>query len=130
MKFPKRFFERILKSALDDNDLDVEFICLYQWGDNESLRPEHFWFQSIEEIEKASLEIEDLNNQGYDIHFTVVPRLRKSQGLKQHPLPKKPITGCIWGDLDVGEDKPFKTIQDALKQIETLAGCGKIVCSE
>ncbi len=127
MKFPKCFFRRILTNILKDHELDVEFICLYQWGDNESLRPKHFWFRSIEEMEKAWTEIEDLNNQGYDIHFTVVPRLRKAQGMKRHPLPKKPITGCIWGDMDVGEDKPYKSAEDALARIESLKPLPSII---
>jgi hypothetical protein len=74
VNFPRRFYTRILKKVLDENDLDVKCRCLYQWRDNESLWPKHFWFRSIEEMEDQWLGIEDLNHQGYDIHFTVVPR--------------------------------------------------------
>ncbi len=120
MKFPKRFFRRIFGNILEDHALDVEFRCLHPAMDKESLRPRQFWFHSVKEMEDAWPEVEELNRQGYDIHFTVVPRLRKSQGKKEHPLPDEPITACVWADLDVGEDKPYKNIEEAQKRIDVL----------
>ena len=65
-------------------------------------------------------EIAELNQRGYDVHFTILPRLRKLQGKKEHPLPEKPIVPCVWADLDVGKDKPYATIADALKRVQKL----------
>jgi hypothetical protein len=120
MKLAKRFFKQVLGNILETQNVDIEFRCLHPSQDTESLRPIQFWCQSIGEIENRWPEMKDLNRRGYDIHYTVVPRLREIRGKKEHPLPDEPVFNCLWADLDVGEDKPFKRLSDALKQIEIM----------
>jgi hypothetical protein len=120
MKFPERFFRKIFNNSLDDHELDVEFRCLHPLRGKDSLWPKQFWVRSLEEMEKLWPEITDLSNRGYQVHFTVVPRLRKIKGKKEHPLPDKPTVSCLWADLDVGEGKPYKRIVEALKRVQKL----------
>src|ERR1700687_809991 len=101
MKFPKRFFRRVLGNTLQAHHLDVEIRCMHQLRDKEAFWPKHFWCRSIKELESHWSEIVELNRTGYDINFTVVPRLRKFQGKQEHPLPDKPIFSGFWVDLDV-----------------------------
>jgi hypothetical protein len=118
MKFPKRFFRRVLGNTLQAHHLDVEIRCLHQLRDKEAFWPKHFWCRSIKELENHWPEIVELNRIGYDIHFTVIPRLREFQGKQEHPLPDKPIFSGFWVDLDVGEGKPFGRLGEALRQFE------------
>jgi hypothetical protein len=120
MKYPERFFRWVFNSALDDHELDVEFRCLHPLRSRDGLWPKQFWVRSLGEMEKLWPEIADLSNRGYHIHFTVVPRRRKSQGKKEHPLPHSPIISCVWADLDVGKDKPYATTADALRRVQKL----------
>lgn len=118
MKFPRIFLERVFRDALEKHHLDAEIRCLYAVLGKDSFRPKQFWFRSLTELENRWSEIRDLNRSGYNIHFTVVPRLRQVQGNKEHPLPGEPVFNCFWADLDVGEGKPFKYLSEALLQIE------------
>jgi hypothetical protein len=120
MEYPERFFRWIFKSALDDHELDVEFRCVDPVRGKDSIRLKQFWFRSIKEMENGWSDVEEASSSGYQIHFTVVPRLRKPQGKKEHPFPDKPIVSCVWADLDVGKDKPYATIADALKRVQKL----------
>jgi hypothetical protein len=120
MKFPERFYRQIFKNSLDDHELDVEFRCLHPLRSKDSLWPKQFWARSLEEMEKLWPEIEDLNKRGYQIHFTIQPRLRKFKGNKEHPLPDKPVVSVLWADLDVGKGKPYKTIAKVLKRVQKL----------
>src|SRR5260370_28731480 len=120
MECPSRFFRWILKSVLDDHQLDIEFRCLHQARTEEALWPKHFWCKNLEQVEKVWPEIKELNDWGYDIHFTIVPRLRESNGRKEHPLPETPVATCLWADLDVGIGKPYRTKLDALNSIKAL----------
>jgi hypothetical protein len=113
MKFPKRFFRRIFRNILQDHDLDLEVRCLHPYRDKESFWPKQFWCASLVELKNRWPEIKELNLQGYNIHFTVIARRRKFQGKKEHPLPHQPIWICFWVDLDVGEDKPYRTLKEA-----------------
>jgi hypothetical protein len=81
---------------------------------------QQFWFSSLDEFEKEWAEVEDRNLSGFDIHFTVVPRLRKFHGKKEHPLPHKLAVCCVWADLDVGEGKPCKRQTDALRRVRDV----------
>lgn len=126
-EFPKRFFRRIFGSILEDHYLDVEVRCLHPQRSKDSLWPKQFWANSLRELEKLWFEIEDLNNYGYQIHFTIVARLRKVQGKKEHPLPDKPIVVAVWADLDVGKNKPYKTIKEAVEQVERLKPLPNII---
>ena len=99
MKFPERFFRKIFKNTLDDHELDVEFRCLHPLRSKDGLWPKEFWVRSLEEMEKFWPEIADLNNRGYEVQFTAVPRLRTFQGKKEHPLPARVIVrafGRTW----------------------------------
>ena len=118
MEFDKRFFRRIFRNILEENKFDVEFRCLYL--DKSSPRPRQFWANSQEEMEKVWPEIEELNERGYDVHFTILSRLRKAHGKAEHPVPDEPIILCVWADLDVGEDKTYSTITKALKAVQKL----------
>ncbi len=122
MEFPRRFFRRIFRSILEDHQLDVEFRCLHpsHEGGKDSLWPKQFWANSLEESETLWPEIEELNERGYHVHFTPIPRLRKFQGKNEHPLPDKLIVHVLWGDLDVGKDKPYKSIYKSLRAVQKL----------
>jgi|ERR1700677_3172499 len=117
MRFPRRFFKNVLGGALEQGDLDIEIRCLGKRYTNDPMWPEHFWAPSLRELEKQWVEIEDRNASGFDIHYTVLPRLRKFHGKKEHPLPETPVVSCLWADLDVGEGKPYKRKIDALRCI-------------
>jgi hypothetical protein len=93
----------------------------------EGLWPKHFWCENLEQVEKLWPEIRKLNEWGYDIHFTVVPRLRASNGKKEHPLPELLVVTCMWGDLDVGSDKPYRKKLDALDRIKALKPIPNII---
>jgi hypothetical protein len=125
MSYPKGFFSRIFGTILKDHQLDVEFRCLYL--DKAAPRPKQFWAESLEEMEKLWPEIEQVSKRGYDVHFTPAARIRKWQGKKEHPLPDEPIVVCVWADLDVGKDKPFKTIADTLKQVMAVKPLPSII---
>ena len=127
MKFPRRFFRRILRNTLLEHHLDVEVRCMYQFGSKEGSWPKHFWLRSLKEFEKEWPQIAELNERVYDVHFTVVPRLRRFQGKKEHPLPDKPIFACFWADLDVGEGKPYKSAAEALDKIRATKPTPNII---
>ena len=127
MKFPERFFRMIFKNSLDDHELDVEFRGLHPLRSKDGFWPKQFWVRNLEEMEKLWPEITESSNRGYQVHFTVVPRLRHSKGNKEHPLPDKPIVSCLWGDLDVGEDKPYKRVSQALRAVQKLEPLPNIV---
>jgi AAA domain/CHC2 zinc finger len=118
MKFPRSFFKRVFANTLQSHHFDVEIRCLSYRRNKEGFWPQHFWCRSLRELENKWSEIEELNQEGYDIHFTVVPRLRDAYGKTEHSLPEEPIFNCFWADLDVGEDKLFKRLAEALRQIE------------
>jgi hypothetical protein len=120
MRFPKRFFKSVVGSALKQGDLDVEVRCLGERHDNDPRWPKHYWARSVRELEKQWIEIEDRNRLGFDIHYTVLPRVPKFHGKKEHPLPERLIVSCIWADLDVGEGKPYKCAIDALRRIRDI----------
>lgn len=117
MRFPKRFFRQVLRNTLIAHHLDVEIRCLHQGRSKDSLWPKQFWFRNLKEIEDRWPEIEELNSRGYDINYTVVPRLRKSQGKKEHPLPDKLVVSCLWADLDVGEGKLYRNVREAMDRV-------------
>ncbi|MGC2702962.1 MAG: hypothetical protein WA361_00515, partial [Candidatus Acidiferrales bacterium] len=117
MEFPRRFFKKVVGSALKQGDFDIEVRCLGERNDDDPMWPKHYWAGSVRELEKQWIEIEDRNLSGFDIHYTVLPRLRKFHGKKEHPLPENPIVSCVWADLDVGEGKPYKCAMDALRRI-------------
>jgi hypothetical protein len=117
MQFPKRFFKKVVGSALKQGDFDIELRCLGKRHDNDPMWPEQFWIRSVRELEKQWIEIEDRNQSGFDIHYTVLPRLRKFHGKKEHPLPEMLVVPCLWADLDVGAGKPYKRTIDALYRI-------------
>ena len=127
MKFPKRFFRRIFKNLLADHELDVEFRCLDPLRGKGSIRLKQFWFRTLKEMEDGWADVDEASRRGYHVHFTVVPRLRQFQGKKEHPVPDKPIVSCVWGDLDVGKGKPYATIADALKRVQTLKPLPNII---
>jgi hypothetical protein len=127
MKFPERFFRKIFKNTLDDHELDVEFRCLHPLRSKDGLWPKEFWVRSLEEMEKFWPEIADLNNRGYEVQFTAVPRLRTFQGKKEHPLPARVIVACVWADLDVGKGKPYARVAEALRRVQTLDPLPNIV---
>src|ERR1700683_82089 len=102
MEFPRRFFKNIFGDALKQGDFDVEVRCLGKRYNNDPMFPEHFWFRNLREFEEGWTEIEDCSDSGFDIHYTVLPRLREFHGKKEHPLPDKLIVPCVWADLDVG----------------------------
>jgi hypothetical protein len=117
MKFPRRFFEKIVGDALEQNEFDIEVRCLGMRHDKDPDSPQQFWFESLEQFEKEWIEVKDRNDFGFDMHFTVLPRLRKFHGKKEHPLPERPFVSCLWADLDVGEGKPYKRKIDALRRL-------------
>lgn len=112
--FPVRFFKRIFQNILTTHKLDVEIRCLNRDRTKHSRFPKQFWCNSIRELRERWLDILELNRNGYDVHFTVVGRRRRFQGKKEHPLPKKPVFCCFWADIDVGKDKRFKNVAEAL----------------
>lgn len=127
MKFPKRFFERIFRNILQAHHLDLEIRCLSRFNskkarsDSErSYPPKQFWCRSIADLQSHWPEIRKLSRRGWDVHFTVVARRRKFQGKKEHPLPGKPVWTCFWADLDVGEDKPYRTLNAAYRAVRKI----------
>src|SRR5271156_1252657 len=120
MKFPKKFFRRVFRGALQSFDVDIELRCLYH-GENSDYQPVRmFWFRNLVEFERRWSEITDLNSKGYDVHYTVVPRVSGYFGKKEHPLPPKPVVSVIWSDLDVGKTKPHQTLRAAVKQVHAV----------
>lgn len=120
MKFPKRFFKKVVGRVLQAHDCDIEVRCLHQFRDEESFWPKQYWFRSVMEFEAHWPEIEELREGGYDVNFTVVPRLRKFQGKKEHPLPEMLVVCSLWVDLDVGEGKPYRTKPEALNRVRDV----------
>lgn len=127
MEFPKHFFKNVFQNILQEHHFDIEIRCLHRSRDEDSLWPKQFWCRSLKKFENAWHEIAALNEQGYDVHYTVVPRLRESHGKREHPVAEKPIVSCLWADLDVGEGKPFKNLTDALKRVRKLKPYPNIV---
>jgi hypothetical protein len=117
MEFPRRFFRKIVGGALREGSFDIEIRCLGKRHEHDSIRPVQFWVRSVNELQKQWVEIEDRNSSGFDIHYTVLPRLRKIHGKKEHPLPDIPIVSCVWADLDVGRGKPYRRLTDALHKM-------------
>jgi hypothetical protein len=117
MKLPRRFFEYVFGDALERGKFDIEFRCLGKTYKNDPLWPEHIWVRHLKELKNEWIAIEDHNLSGYDIHYTVLPRLRKFQGKKEHPLPDMLVASCVYADLDVGERKPHKRKIEALCRI-------------
>jgi len=120
MKFPKKFFRRVFRGTLQSFDVDIELRCLYHGEDADYAPVKMFWFRNLAEFERKWSEITDLNSEGYNIHYTVVPRLSVWRGKKEHPLPPKPVVSVIWSDLDVGKTKPHRTLRAAVKQLRAL----------
>src|SRR5580698_663483 len=122
MESPGRYFRWIFKDVLDNYQFDIEFRCLHQSRDKEAFWPKHFWCDSLKKVEQVWPEIEDLNNMGYDIHCTILARLRETtrKSKKEHALPKRLVVTCVWADLDVGPDKPYRMMLDALNAIKAL----------
>ncbi len=118
MEFPKRFFTKLFPRVLTHHQLDIEFRCLHQSGDKDSVW--QFWAKSLQEAEVLWTDISHIshiNERGFDIHFTVVPRLRIVNGRKEHPLPNIPVLRGLWADLDVGEGKPYPDIKTAIRLV-------------
>jgi hypothetical protein len=120
MKFPRKFFQKVIGNALEQHELDIEVRCLGKRHDKDPMWPEQFWFENLDDFEKEWVEIEDRNRSGFDIHYTVVPRLRMYHGKKEHPLPEKLWVCCVWADLDVGKGKPYANKVDALNSIKKI----------
>ena len=122
MEFPERFFRWIFKNILEDYELDVEFRFVHPLHERgkDSFWPKQFWANSLEEMEKLWPEIEELNERGYNVHFTILARLRKADRKKEHPLPDELIVHVLWADLDVGKDKPYKSLYKALRAVQKL----------
>lgn len=120
MEFPRKFFEQIVGPVLDSGQFDIEVRCLGMRHTNDPMFPEQFWFKSLSKLEKEWIEVVDRNDSGFDIHFTVVPRLREFHGKKEHPLPHALKICCVWADLDVGKGKPYKRKIDALHRVRDL----------
>lgn len=118
MKFPRKFFQKVVGDALDRHELDIEVRCLGKRHDKDPMWPEQFWFENLDDFEKEWGESEDRNRSGFDIHYTVIPRLRKYHGKKEHPLPERLKVCCVWADLDVGQGKPYTNKVDALLHIQ------------
>lgn len=127
MKFPRRFFQKVIGNALEQHELDIEVRCLGKRHDKDPMWPEQFWFNSLDDFENEWSEIEDRNRSGFDIHYTVAPRLRKYHGKKEHPLPERLSVCCLWADLDVGKGKPFADKVDALRCIQKVGPPPNIV---
>jgi hypothetical protein len=69
MRFPKRFFKKVVGNALKQGDFDIEVRCLGKRHDNDPMWPEQFLARSVRELEKQWIEIEDRNQSGFDIHY-------------------------------------------------------------
>jgi hypothetical protein len=109
--FPKEFFEALFGEALQRYRLDVEFRCVPRAEDHPIRQ---FFARSVKQMEELWPQIRKVNEQRYDVFFTVVPRLREAaEGKKEHRLPDLLILTVLWADLDVGEDKPYNSLDDA-----------------
>jgi hypothetical protein len=121
MKFEGKFFRRIFRNVLQQHHLDVEIRCLSRLNDKDnSYPPIQFWCRSLRALQERWPAIRKLSRRGWDIHFTIVGRRRKTHGRKEHPLPDKPVWTCFWADLDVGEHKPYRTFKSAYRAIKSL----------
>jgi CHC2-type zinc finger protein len=110
--FPGTFFNLVFKNTIEGNCLDVEL----RFRKNGKVHQR--WYRSKKQIEKDWYNILAWNTTGgYDVDFTVVPRVRDAFRKKEHILPEPPILNCFWADLDVGEDKPFSSREAALRRI-------------
>jgi hypothetical protein len=116
--FPRRFFATVVGETLKSSKLDLEIRCVCK-NPNASPRLLQFWCKSLRELDQKWLEIQNVNGRGYDVHFTVVPRRSKRLGYKEHPLPDLPVFNCFWADIDVGVDKPYATIEEAVERIRS-----------
>lgn len=127
MEYPDRFFRWILKDVLSDHELDIEFRCRRPSEDKHAVKLRQFWCEDLEEARTIWPEIRELNESGWDIDFTVVPRLRETHGHGEHPLPQIPVVSCIWADLDVGSKTAYPTISDALNGLDAVKPLPNII---
>ena len=120
MEFPERFFRWIFKNVLSEHELDVEFRCRRPSNDNHAVKLRQLWCEDLEEARAIWPQIRELNESGWDIDFTVVPRVREAHGHDEHPLPQTPLVSCIWADLDVRPKTVYPTTLDALNGLEAM----------
>jgi CHC2 zinc finger/Protein of unknown function (DUF3631) len=128
MKFPRRFFRRIFRNILKVHHLDLEIRCISRFNrrrdrsakEENYYPPKQFWCRCLGKLQECWPQINKLSKRAYEAHFTVVARKRKWQGKKEHPLPDKPIWTCFWADLDVGEDKSYRTLKAAYRAVRKI----------
>jgi hypothetical protein len=113
LQFPKKFFRLVVGDIVRDYDLDVEFRFT-----QDSMPVKQIFCASMKEIKQRWPEIQRLNQSGYDVIFTVVPRLRKAlPGKREHALPGTAVVAGPWSDLDVGPNKPYPDWKAAMRRL-------------
>jgi hypothetical protein len=113
LEFPKQFVEALGGQALLSKGLVIEIRCVHRDSGHPVKRR---FYPTIDKLEHGWPELTTLNDSGYNIFFTVVPRNPKSD----HKLPEPLVLPCLWADLDVGKDKAHQSVNDAMA---SLAKC-------
>ena len=113
MTWPSHFLETIFHSQVLERGLEIELRCIHHLPDKPVVRR---FYGSLSKFEQAWQEILNLNRQGFNVYFGVVPRDPKNDHKPVEPT----ILTCLWVDIDVGPDKPIKNLQLALNRVKTL----------
>lgn len=104
--FPGRFLRTIFAGRLSSGGLELELRCIH--ASKPVIR--RFW-KSVEALAEDWDEVIKANARGHNVYFGVVPR----DPANDHKLPEPLVLTCLWVDIDIAHDKPFKSIKRALK---------------
>src|ERR1700722_19408205 len=113
-RFPKQFLKAIFGNDLLERNLELEIRCIPANSNKPVIRR---FYNSLSKLKRAWKEVRRLSRQHYDVYFAVLPRDPETD----HKLPKNLVATCLWVDIDVGPDKPNKSVQDALKLLRKFA---------
>jgi hypothetical protein len=120
--FPREFFETIFGNTSESRSLCLELLfrrkAKMQGRKNEV---KFAWYRSLRQLEKDWPRIHGMTRQGWDVDFAVALRVRNGFITDSaRDLPDPPLLTCFWADIDVGEDKPFATWEEAYQHLEKV----------
>lgn len=112
--FPSRFFKTLFDGYLTKRQLTVEIRCIHRESSQPVVRR---YYPSLGELKNAWQKVKHLNEVGYNIFFGVLARDPKNE----NKLPERLLLTCLWVDIDVGADKPNKSVERILRRLRELA---------
>lgn len=116
--YPRQFFQLIFGSAIEDNYLAIQLRL--RPTDAGGSRAQQEVYRSLKALEHAWAHVQGMNDAGYDVDFSVVPRVFYGKPNKERQLPDPPTFTCLWADMDIGSEKPLQTRKDATKQLDEI----------